>query len=774
MGQADTGVFRALSAAGMTLIPLNGKKPRDKNWTTRPYAVDAVLSGCNAGVRLERHHLVLDVDPRNGGDESLRRLSEALGEDLSQWVPMTRTGSGGCHLWMRVDPSAKLAGKLKGYPGIDIRKIGNQVVAPGSVHPDTGRPYVLEDPLDELPDLPPAPPKLTALLERSNTKANTVEKKLQDQCEPTLDADRLADLLPLVNIPGGEGLYEDWLAFVMGCHAASSGDPAVLAALEAWCEEGANLEERWEGFATRIDGVGFGTVARLAVEHVVEGRTSEVEAWVRDARAAADFARAGDTNSTDPTGVRAASGGTTLEKRELTVTEAVVEELGGKFVLTLNAGKFEVWMRDYDPAFKRQYWQPMSKQAFKDFFEDERVRIDGKTISKADVFLKAPSENKGKKRKYSGIVFDPRPKEMQRHKGKLNLWEGWAVRPETGDWSLLRELIEDVLCAGKSEVIEYVLNWIARMFQCPWEVAESVLVFRGDEGVGKGTLARVLMRIAGAHGLTVASSQQVAGRFNSHLRNCIFLFSDEVNWRGNKTAEGMLKALVTEPVISYEQKGKDIVNAPNIIHMMMATNEKWAVPAGDTARRFMVTDVLDTKKGDTAFWAALWAQMEAGGFSGFLRDMLERDLSGWRPSMIPRTQGLAEQKLLSLQPVAAFWLHLLTEGDLQHLAVHAPANVAEWDKVSLWEDSPIMLGSKQREALVIEFANFLERGKHVGEVATHKVLVASAKKFGLVTARDTRGNRTWVLPKLSEMRIAFEEWLGFEPGSIFGEAGDYE
>lgn len=295
MGKPDIDAFRALGDAGLTLIPLDGKKPRDKNWTKRAYAIGAVLGGCNAGVRLENFHLVLDVDPRNGGDESLRRLSEALGVDLDQWTPITRTGSGGRHLWMRVDPGAKLAGKLKGYPGIDIRKIGNQVVAPGSIHPETGKPYVLEDPFDELTDLPLAPPGLSALLDRGNTKADATEKPDGAEDEPVLSAGQIAKLLPMVEIPGGQGLYEDWLAFVMGCHAASGGDPAVMAALDEWCEIDANLEARWEGFGERADGVGFGTVARLAQEYAVEGKAAEVEAWVREGRAVADFSDADDT-----------------------------------------------------------------------------------------------------------------------------------------------------------------------------------------------------------------------------------------------------------------------------------------------------------------------------------------------------------------------------------------------------------------------------------------------------------------------------------------------
>lgn len=71
------------------------------------------------------------------------------------------------------------------------------------------------------------------------------------------------------------------------------------------------------------------------------------------------------------------------------------------------------------------------------------------------------------------MVFDPRDADTS--KGKLNLWEGWAVKPAPGDWSLLHELIMEVLCGGVQEYGEYVLNWIANMFQSrgKWQVVLS-------------------------------------------------------------------------------------------------------------------------------------------------------------------------------------------------------------------------------------------------------------------------------------------------------------
>jgi phage/plasmid-associated DNA primase len=182
-----------------------------------------------------------------------------------------------------------------------------------------------------------------------------------------------------------------------------------------------------------------------------------------------------------------------------------------------------------------------------------------------------------------------------------------------------------VLCAGNEDHFQFVLRWIAFMLQHPAELPEVALAFRGAEGTGKGTLGRTLMKIAGVHGLTVASPTQFAGRFNAHLRDCIFLFADEAFWPGRKDAEGLLKQLVTEPVVSFEGKGVDIVPGRDVVHLMLATNDEWVAPAGITARRFAVFDVADHLRNDRAFFGSLWAQLENGGLGGMVHDLNPAD-----------------------------------------------------------------------------------------------------------------------------------------------------
>jgi len=78
---------------------------------------------------------VVDVDPRNGGRVTLREIEHRHGP-----LPRTLTsvtGSCGLHI-VYADPGCALPGKLGA--GIDV-KVNGYIVAPPSLHPDTGQPY---------------------------------------------------------------------------------------------------------------------------------------------------------------------------------------------------------------------------------------------------------------------------------------------------------------------------------------------------------------------------------------------------------------------------------------------------------------------------------------------------------------------------------------------------------------------------------------------------------------------------------------------------------
>ena len=81
--------------------------------------------------------IVLDIDPKHGGDTSLAKLIQQHGP-----LPHTieaRTGGGGRHLYF-AHPGGRVRNKVGLAPGIDLRGDGGCVVAPPSIHA-SGRTY---------------------------------------------------------------------------------------------------------------------------------------------------------------------------------------------------------------------------------------------------------------------------------------------------------------------------------------------------------------------------------------------------------------------------------------------------------------------------------------------------------------------------------------------------------------------------------------------------------------------------------------------------------
>ena len=67
-------------------------------------------------------------------------------------------------------------------------------------------------------------------------------------------------------------------------------------------------------------------------------------------------------------------------------------------------------------------------------------------------------------------------------------------------------------------------------------------------------ISSISLRAAATH---ISSVDHLAGRFNAHLRDACLLFADEAYWPGDRSDEGTLKRLITEPTLFIEAKGRD-------------------------------------------------------------------------------------------------------------------------------------------------------------------------------------------------------------------------
>lgn len=656
--------MRTYIESGLQLIPLHvwnavdakkrprGKTPRDGAWQAREYDSHGVLAlverdGINAGIRLPASIMVLDVDPRNfpEGRDSLAELVKDVGLDLGT-APHTITGSGGHHYWFAKPSDVSLLDSLEDYQGVEFKSLGRQVVAAGSVHPN-GSHYAWDDLAPALDEMPELPASLLRLIRRP-TRAHGEAAGLGE-----LTPEMLAETLEQLDAEDFQD-HDEWRDLMMACHHATNGEGRQE--FIEWSTQDAKYQDdgwiigrRWDSLhATSSKGGRPVTIKFL--HKVVQAAGGEVARIQPED----DF-----EIYEDPSELGHGVDDAVLREEPKSVgKDAVMDEMNEQHCVVMEGGKFRIFTEKMDPVLKRPFFQRSTKEDFENLYCNQLVEFGDKLVTKSSMWIRS-----AQRRQYDGIIFDPE----RNHDGWLNLWRGWAVQPRKGDWSLMQQLVLEVLVDGDKAHYEYLMDWLAYMVQHPSRAAEVAMCFKGEKGTGKGTLGRAAAALAGSHGLHISSPEHLVGRFNSHLQNCICLFADEAFWAGDKAGEAKLKQLVTEPTIAYEGKGRDAVMGKNHVHIMMAANGDWVVPAGlDGERRFAVFQVNSKRRGDKPFFSAINKQMyHDGGLEAMLYDLLLRPIGSWAPrDNVPATKALVEQKVMTMDDVERWWYNKLLEGML--------------------------------------------------------------------------------------------------------------
>ncbi|MBA3401031.1 MAG: bifunctional DNA primase/polymerase [Actinobacteria bacterium] len=117
-----------------------GKHPRIDKWPERASCDPALIAGwwqrwpsANVGIATGRRSdlVVLDVDPRHGGDDELAALV-AEHESLPD-TPVALTGGGGVHYYFRCPAGEGVVKSVTLADGLELKADGTFVVAPPSL-----------------------------------------------------------------------------------------------------------------------------------------------------------------------------------------------------------------------------------------------------------------------------------------------------------------------------------------------------------------------------------------------------------------------------------------------------------------------------------------------------------------------------------------------------------------------------------------------------------------------------------------------------------------
>lgn len=237
------------------------KHPKTSNWQQTPEwsKEQFVVMGMNNqfdtgfGV-LCQGYLIIDIDPRNGGDEGYDQLVKDTGINFKDEAGfVVATGGGGWHIYYK-HSGAVLHSHLKAYKGIDFKSSGF-VVGAGSIHKSGGRYEVEEGFVDEITELPA---ELFKLLE-----------KIQREFKPSTTStnNEIVEYLPFIKCFED---YEDWITVGMAIHNALNGEGFDL--WDKWSRQSDKyapelMEHKWHSFGKSSNPVTVATLAKMAMDN---------------------------------------------------------------------------------------------------------------------------------------------------------------------------------------------------------------------------------------------------------------------------------------------------------------------------------------------------------------------------------------------------------------------------------------------------------------------------------------------------------------------------
>jgi hypothetical protein len=573
-------------------------------------------------------------------------------------------------------------------------------------------------------------PPVEAVSSKQGRSVSAVQRtKLRYAAQP-FDAARVTAALEFIHKRDADYVsdHATWLSVGMAIHHGSSGSAEGFAVYDTWSQfsdkyKPGYCKTRWASFGKEKkpsdDQVTLGSVFHKANE--LGFNKIEVVPVTDDGLTAIEF-------------------GVGVEKWDKEQIDEMLSRMNREHAVVSIGGKVRFLHRTRDDQ-DRPTMRFLGSDDITTLYQHIGVR---RTDDKRPITAIEAWKSWKQRKYYAGVGMYPG--EAKVPSGYLNLWQGFAIEPKAGDWSLFREHLHKCVCGGDDVEFAFLMDWLSHAVQKPHEKPGSAIVLKSEaKGSGKSMLIKFMRDIFGAHAMGVSKADHVTGNFNAHLQRTIILGVEEAVWAGNKSAEGAIKSLITEPFITIEQKGLDAIEAVNYTRLIFTSNEHWVIPVGTTERRFLVLQVENPRANDPKYFGPIWEQMDhEGGTAAMLHELMERRIKSdlFNP---PQTDALVQQRAASLNSVQQWLRRIARDGELRS-----------------GSGEVVVLGDDKVQAYCADVRADAERACRGYEGRQlDNILGALLKDVGAVKIREPRGARRYVyaFPRLSEFQRAVKDAL---------------
>jgi len=285
---------------------------------------------------------------------------------------------------------------------------------------------------------------------------------------------------------------------------------------------------------------------------------------------------------------------------------------------------------------------------------------------------KNPTYNRGKKLvdeflsdsviRVNDITNDPASELFFREKETgvsfFNLFQNTYYLVEKPDkpkkWNVINDILWN-LCEENPDYYNWVINWLAVLYQYPTYRFSTSIIFIGAKGSGKGMFTKVMQKIF-AHCCYAANSKDLISNFNSQLfENKLLLIANEIVDQNKKYQfSNDLKEMITEEKISVERKFTDRYEAKNYVKTIFFSNSNMPIVIEEGDRRYAVFKSrqlkMDYNTRNKFFEDDNFFTNQVEGFMYFLNNyMIDQEKVVSEPIMTPAKKSIVNVNTTDLK-----------------------------------------------------------------------------------------------------------------------------
>ena len=214
--------------------------------------------------------------------------------------------------------------------------------------------------------------------------------------------------------------------------------------------------------------------------------------------------------------------------------------------------------------------------------------------------------------------------------------------------------------------------WIAQMLQYP-ATKTTMILFQGGEGCGKGRLFSIIEKLVGSNKYfeTSCPERDIWGHFNPKMANSFFVHLSELSKKQTQDSENKIKALVTDPSIQINIKGKDPITTTSFHRFVVASNDDEPMNTHKGDRRKLLISSSNELKGNVEYFNELSKCINDVNYIKSFYEYLKAipDMDKFNMIPIPMTEY---QKLLcelAITPIESFIKDMVSECEEEEIVI---------------------------------------------------------------------------------------------------------